>query len=191
MQKPLPRKFKIGDRVLFVKEKDEEGEIIEIIGDFKAIVLNSSGFKVPVLLKDLILFEEFMEELESWFDEEDFEKSILNNKKEMFANKEKNVKAKLFNLKQRSKRLGSKEIDLHINLLIDDYSNLSNAEMIEIQIREFEAELNKVLNTNTEELIVIHGIGTGILKENIHKILNEYKLRYYLSSDGGSTTIFL
>ena len=126
MQKPLPRKFKIGDRVLFVKEKDEEGEIIEIIGAFKAIVLNSSGFKVPVLLKDLILFEEYMEELESWFDEEDFEKSILNNKKEMFANKEKNVKAKLFNLKQRRKRLGSKEIDLHINLLIDDYSKFLN-----------------------------------------------------------------
>ena len=81
--------------------------------------------------------------------------------------------------------------DLVCKKLIDDYSNFSNAEMIEIQIRKFEAELNKVLNTNTEELIVIHGIGTGILKENIHKILNEYKLRYYLSSDGGSTTIFL
>ena len=47
--------FKVGDKVLFKKEK-EKGEIIMLIGNLKALVRNSYGFKVQVMLADLILY---------------------------------------------------------------------------------------------------------------------------------------
>ena len=47
--------FKVGDKVVFKKEK-EKGEIIMLIGNLKALVRNSYGFKVQVMISDLILY---------------------------------------------------------------------------------------------------------------------------------------
>jgi hypothetical protein len=66
-------------------------------------------------------------------------------------------------------------IDLHIEKLIESYQDLSNAEMIEIQMNAFEQALDNAVNTNQNTLYVIHGVGKGVLKNKIHAILNQTK----------------
>ncbi|MEE2931073.1 MAG: Smr/MutS family protein [Bacteroidota bacterium] len=164
--------FKVGDRVIFKKEKDK-GEIVMLIGNLKALVRNSSGFDIQVMLSDLILYDS----------KHDSSSSYGNLFLDKDANNEREEDV-------RSYQKGSEnKIDLHIQNLIDNFEGLSNQEIIDFQINHFQRLLNEAFKKNQDSLIVVHGIGTGILKEKIHVLLEEHNLRFYLSLDGGSTTI--
>lgn len=62
-------------------------------------------------------------------------------------------------------------IDLHIEKLTDSYDNLSNLEIIGIQLSEFEKWFDLAVAHRQPSLIVIHGVGKGRLREEIHEIL--------------------
>lgn len=64
----------------------------------------------------------------------------------------------------------SKEIDLHIDKLTTQ-QNLSNGEMLRIQMEAFQKALDAAIATNMDEIIFIHGVGNGILRNEIHKKL--------------------
>ncbi len=72
------------------------------------------------------------------------------------------------------------EIDLHIEELMDNYSGMSNAEIIQIQIKHFQKTLDKAINGHYRKLVVIHGVGNGRLKQEVRNILSSYNnLRVY------------
>ena len=89
------------------------------------------------------------------------------------------------------------EVDLHIEKLVAEWSNLSNFEILTIQLNTFEKYLDLAIAHHQHNLIVIHGVGTGKLKDEIHEILkarrevrsfiNQYDPRYGY----GATEIFL
>lgn len=62
-------------------------------------------------------------------------------------------------------------VDLHIEKLASDWSRLSNFEILTLQINEFEKWYELALAHHLTSLIVIHGIGTGRLRDEIHEIL--------------------
>src|SRR5687767_9719353 len=62
-------------------------------------------------------------------------------------------------------------IDLHIEKLVDDWKKLSNAEILDIQLREFEKWYDITVAHRQSQLIVIHGVGKGKLRDEIHDIL--------------------
>jgi len=59
-------------------------------------------------------------------------------------------------------------VDLHIEHLASKPEALSNTEILDIQMREFERQLDSAIANNQHRLLVIHGIGKGILKNKIH-----------------------
>jgi hypothetical protein len=64
-----------------------------------------------------------------------------------------------------------KEVDLHIEELVDKVSGMSNHEMLSIQLERFEKELDKAIENGLKKLIIIHGVGNGRLKREIQSIL--------------------
>ena len=66
-------------------------------------------------------------------------------------------------------------IDLHIEKLTNDWQRLSNFEILTIQLREFEKWYELALAHHQPNLIVIHGVGTGKLRDEIHDILKTKK----------------
>ncbi|HEY1872370.1 MAG TPA: Smr/MutS family protein, partial [Chitinophagaceae bacterium] len=66
-------------------------------------------------------------------------------------------------------------IDLHIEKLSDDWQRLSNFEILTLQIKEFEKWYELAIAHRLPNLIVIHGIGTGRLRDEIHDILKTKK----------------
>ena len=80
------------------------------------------------------------------------------------------------------------EIDLHIEILHDNPRSLDNAEIVRIQIAAFENYLAKAIEVGVPRVFVIHGLGTGRLKEliaarlrrnvNVAHFKNEYHARY-------------
>jgi hypothetical protein len=65
------------------------------------------------------------------------------------------------------------EIDLHIEELIDDWKGLSNSEIMDIQLRTLEKYVHLAIVHKLERVAIIHGLGTGALREAVHRFLKD------------------
>jgi Smr domain len=87
-------------------------------------------------------------------------------------------------------------IDLHIEKLSNDWKRLTNFEILSLQLSTFEKYYNLAIAHHQPNLIVIHGIGTGKLREEIHEILKSKKEvksfvnQYHHNFGFGATEIF-
>ncbi len=59
------------------------------------------------------------------------------------------------------------ELDLHIQELHSDHKSLSPAESLHIQLQAFENYLQRAINVGIPSVFIIHGLGTGRLRERI------------------------
>lgn len=87
-------------------------------------------------------------------------------------------------------------VDLHIEKLTNEWQELSNFEILSIQLKEFEKWYDLAVAHRQPSLIVIHGVGKGKLKEEIHDELKlkkevKYFVNQYDARFGyGATEIF-
>jgi hypothetical protein len=65
------------------------------------------------------------------------------------------------------------EIDLHIEELVSDKKGLTNTDIVKIQLDTFRHYLQLALVHHQERMIVIHGLGKGRLREEVHAILKD------------------
>jgi len=66
-------------------------------------------------------------------------------------------------------------IDLHIEKLTDSWKHLSNFEILTIQLKNFEKYYDLAVAHRQPNLIVVHGVGSGKLRDEIHEILKTKK----------------
>lgn len=88
------------------------------------------------------------------------------------------------------------EVDLHIGELVESYAGLSNADMLKIQLDYFGKCLDAAASERLTKIIFIHGVGNGVLKNEIQKRLrNTDGVEFYDASYGrygfGATEVFL
>lgn len=87
-------------------------------------------------------------------------------------------------------------IDLHIDKLNNHWQHLSNIEILDIQLKEFEKWYELAVLHHQPQLIIIHGVGSGKLRDEIHDILRlkeEVKFfvnQYHPSFGYGATEIY-
>ncbi len=62
-------------------------------------------------------------------------------------------------------------IDLHIEKLAEDWKHLSNYEILQLQLKTFEKYYHLAIVHHQPSLIVIHGVGEGVLRDEIHAAL--------------------
>lgn len=62
-------------------------------------------------------------------------------------------------------------IDLHIEKLTDDWKHMSNYEILSLQLKTFEKYYHLSVIHHQPSLIVIHGVGEGVLRNEIHDML--------------------
>jgi len=63
------------------------------------------------------------------------------------------------------------ELDLHIEQLIADHKGMSNAEILRVQLSTLQRYLHLAIVHHQDRMIVIHGLGKGKLREEVHAIL--------------------
>ncbi len=87
-------------------------------------------------------------------------------------------------------------VDLHIEKLTDGWKSMTNFEMLTLQLKEFEKWYQLAVAHLQPDFIVIHGVGTGKLRDEIHEILKTKKeIRYFINQYDprfgyGATEIF-
>jgi len=74
---------------------------------------------------------------------------------------------------QSFKDLPRYEVDLHIEQLTDNFQGLSNAEMMNIQLNALQRFLHLAIVHRQERMVIIHGLGTGALRDAVHRLLRE------------------
>ena len=166
-------KFKVGDIIVFKHEK-QCGTILKIVNG-KLLVKNSDGFEEIVSSNDIILYDENTDKVTAYGIDFDI--------------KDNQIKKRKTKKNQRFSKV--LKIDLHIELIIDYFKELENHEIVNIQLKKCENAIRKAMNTRIEKIIIVHGIGVGTLKKEVHQLLDQYNFRYYTSQDGGSTEVML
>ena len=66
-------------------------------------------------------------------------------------------------------------VDLHIEKLTDNWQHLSNLQILAIQLKTFEKYYDLAIAHLQPSLIVIHGVGSGRLRDEIHELLKMRK----------------
>ena len=67
-----------------------------------------------------------------------------------------------------------KQVDLHIEVLRDDYQFLNSSEILDIQLNFFKKSLEAAIVHKLDSIIFIHGTGNGTLKNEIHKFIGKH-----------------
>ena len=173
--------FYIGDKVGFLNEKGG-GVVTKIISKKMVEVTIEDGFEFPYAISELILIEAGERKAEPEPIEEK-EEEVKVDVSKLFQQK-KNHSDKPLKSKPHAQNNGmlEMEINIHIEELMDNYSNMSNAEIILVQLRYFQEALDKAITGHYRKYFVIHGVGNGRLKQEVRAILDSEGIRYYDAS---------
>lgn len=77
---------------------------------------------------------------------------------------------------------GEAEVDLHIDALCENPGSLSAHEAFEIQMRYFRTCMNHAILNHVNKVTFIHGVGKGILKDEMVKELKQYNGIHYFDA---------
>ena len=75
------------------------------------------------------------------------------------------------------------EVDLHLHELVEDETRLSDEEKLSYQLAYFERALEAAIRDGKRKLIVIHGVGEGVLREEVRRILQYYDTVQFHDAD--------
>ena len=87
-------------------------------------------------------------------------------------------------------------IDLHIEKLTDNWKRMSNYEILSLQLKAFEKYYHLAIAHHQHSLTVIHGVGEGVLRDEIHDMLRlkrevkSFVNQYHPNFGYGATEIF-
>lgn len=70
------------------------------------------------------------------------------------------------------------EVDLHMHQLLDDTRGITNAEMVKIQLDTFRKEMDQAIQSGVKKIVFIHGVGDGVLKNEIRRELQRKYAKY-------------
>lgn len=72
------------------------------------------------------------------------------------------------------------EIDLHIESLLESHLGMSNAEILNYQMKELRTFFTKAKERHIRKLIIIHGVGVGVLKDEVRLFFSKKDgIEYY------------
>lgn len=169
--------FKVGDKVRFLNDSGE-GVVVGFPKPDWALVEDPSGFAFEHLLSELVAIVDPRKE---WKGYEQVTPSIQDV---LERNIDKHLVKKAaddFKLIYKNKNASSErrkgellEVDLHIHELLDKTGGMSNSEMIAVQIEHFERMLKSAEENRIPRVVFIHGVGQGVLRQEIRNLLKNY-----------------
>lgn len=161
-------KLVVGSKVL-VKDSVVKG-VVSMIKGGNYYVLDEDGFELPYGIAQLILVEVEQSKLSMY---SDIDNKMLRQKEYMTDGLKKSIK------KSKQQKYGVvMEVDLHIEKLVKSRSGMSNADILNKQLDTANHKVNFAIKNRIPKIVFIHGVGEGILKEELYRLFNRYSLRY-------------
>ena len=173
--------FKLGEKIGFLSEQGT-AKILEFLPNQKIRLIDNEGSEQIRLSSELITLHSLNYQLENTAPP--YDKEAISKRKNM------QLSVKIEN----KKRTSIWEIDLHIENLLDNAKNLTNTEILLKQMSNFKNTFLKARDKRIQKLVVIHGVGEGVLKNEIRSYLSkqeniEYFDASYLEYGKGATEV--
>ena len=155
-------KLRIGE---IVETLDDvvRGQITQIKGDLITI-MTDEGFEMSFSSSELISVKEAGEI--SVIDED--LKEALRNEANLTQ------PTSVAQGKNKKKDTSAMEVDLHIEKLVDYPGRMSTHEILEFQLETARKNLQYAMSNRIANLVFIHGVGEGILKSELEKLLKKH-----------------
>ncbi len=164
-------KFRVGDRVAFVDEVGG-GIIIDILGATHVKVRTDDGFEIDRSVKGLVVDLRGPEHV--LYKVTDHQAGMIAANDVLDEKRRKRPAPRTGKTPKKPEDNSVAEVDLHLHELVEDETRLSDAEKLTYQLSYFERALNAAIRDGKKKLIVIHGVGEGILREEVRKMLQYY-----------------
>ncbi len=176
-------KFKIGDHVAFINDTGK-GIITKI--NSKIITLKcDDGFEYECFANEIVTTGD----LHSYFSNNNHIEFLKENQPETKNNN--NLPKKSL----RKNKIPPMEVDLHIHQLVSTTKGMSNFDMLNLQLDTAKRKLKFAMSKKIQKVVFIHGIGDGVLMNELHFLLKKYPVEFYEASyknyGQGATEVFI
>lgn len=148
--------FEIGDKVSLMDEN--LNGVVKAINKDRVVVTIEDGFDMEVNLSQLVPFQEF--------------EFSMGDIRRIKLEKNDNVKPK--KTSKTPKKKTYIEFDLHIDKLHPNWKTLDKSNYLNYQLSAAQGKLDFAIKKRIPHFVFIHGVGEGVLKQELHTILGRY-----------------
>lgn len=166
------RDFKIGDKAEAIDEAIA-GTIIAI-ANHTIVLEDNSGFQFQFNANEL------MHSKPSTAIEQSIYNTDINAVKQ---SKELPKKPKSTTTKPKQRHAPKLVIDLHIHHLVESTKRMTNFEMLNLQVDTARRQLEFAMKKRIPKLVFIHGVGEGVLKQELETLFGRYNNVQYYDAD--------
>jgi len=157
--------FKVGDRVEILDEA------------MSGVVLKVEGERITVELEDGFPMQYHPRELlrsGGGLKVSNFEIGQVKKEKELPQ------KRKTPSVRPKQRQAALMEVDLHIHQLVESTRGLGNFDMLNLQLEHAKRQLEFAMQKRIQRVVFIHGVGEGVLKEELQYLFGKYdNLEHY------------
>lgn len=175
--------FKIGDKVA-VTDEAIRGEITAI-DTVDVSIMTEDGFVLKFRKNELVKIDIEQSEL--------FKKATVfysSSHKVDYIKGEKQVK-----VRNKKNKIPPMEVDLHIDKLTKSTRKMDNYDMLSLQVDTAKYKLEFAIKNRIPRVVFIHGIGAGVLKQELDYLFGRYNVRVsegdYQKYGMGATEIYI
>ncbi|WP_086477389.1 Smr/MutS family protein [Arenibacter amylolyticus] len=175
--------FKIGDRVEAIDDTIQ-GVIVKIKGQ-EITVESTDGFLLNYAPSELLSIPANQEISVS-----NFEVARVKAEKEIPKKRHKPAP------KPKERNAPKMEVDLHIEKLTKTAKRMSNFDILNLQMETAERQLEFAIRKRIQKVVFIHGVGEGVLKEELYFLFRKYEQVKYYDADyqkygSGATEVYI
>ncbi len=161
--------FKKGDKVIFVNDTGR-GKVLDVLSDGMLVVEDENGFDYRVKPSEVMKEQGNLNKVIDQIDEYDVLVAASKDQQKMSK-----LDQQILHAEPYAKYSPDvMEVDLHIENLVDLPKKLEPGQIVETQLRVFERMLEKAIEQRKRKAIFIHGVGQGVLRAEIRKLLEYY-----------------
>ncbi len=153
------------------------GDFIEVLDDtICGKIVKMSGSKVTLLTQDGFELTFNQSEVVKIQDQPNFSVifSIADNE-----TLQKNIPTKKKIISKKDKKIPPMEVDLHIHQLVASTKNMTNHEILTLQIETARRQLEFAIEKRIQRVVFIHGVGEGVLRTELEFLLGRYNVKFY------------
>lgn len=161
-------RLEIGSKVSVIDEA-LTGIVKQINGE--KVTVNFVDFELDFNKKDLVVLGEEQKQLSKYLD--------INNSLLLEKQQQQKPKKQLF---KKQKDGVVMEVDLHIHKLTKSTRGMDNFDMLTLQLDTAKHKVEYCIQKKISKIVFIHGVGEGVLKSELHYLLNKYPVKYYDAS---------
>ena len=157
--------FKIGDKVEVLDEAIK-GNVVGVT-ESSVTIETLDGFEMEYEASQVV-------KIEGVFQVTNYDVAKAKQSKELPKKRKSSI------VKPKERNTPKMEVDLHIHQLTNSTKGMNNFDMLNLQLDTAKRQLEFAIRKRIQKVVFIHGVGEGVLKEELNYLFNRYdNLKFY------------